>query len=408
VLFQRSKAALKRMPKPLYGLVIYVVAYFTTLRHLAELAITVAKLPESWLILLRTAFLIAGLSHFVLTLSASLLQRWYGQRRLWFRIERFERSLTLAFIIGAIVTVPRAFTQGPVRVVDDKARIAIADKIVDSFERLTKVGFELAASNAKTRLDDRQQDLESAWQDGRDLIEVFRQLQAKRRVQLSDNQSGYGYLIVYAPSKKISPSQPLLTAPDFPLADYSRDLAKEAQAGAQSWMTWSPVGHLAVAAHRDDDIGMLISATLWDERSFLESTRALWEQAGYGLYLVREGNFITYSTEISDFGERMAGRLGEPVKPGHINEIVHRGHVEYVYQRQPREKALFPGLFFRIRFPATPPVSVGKKVKAVISLVISLFLVAFVVWIEAGEDGSSVNATSARVPSSEAPADAKQ
>jgi hypothetical protein len=352
--------------------------------------VPLAGLPESTLDLLRVGYITACVVHFSVTLIAPVIQRLSGRQHLWFGVERLPNSLGVAFLLGSIATASVVLTRGPVRIVSNKDRMEKATEITDELERLTKASLYRVAGEADGRLEEIRENLRNAKGNRHNPVATFQEYQTERRTQSSPS---YHYIVLYSPNNDTNGR--MFTVPDFPLPKDIENLVKRARTGASAWTAWTEVGHVAVAAYNGDDIGTLVVATVWDERSFLEATRPLWDKGEYGLSLIHEDGsgapIVTYSTEISDYGERRIREVAEKLKPQRINEVSHLGHVEYQYEREAQDKAMLPDLFFRIRFPDTPKPTIRQVSSAIFWVAVMLLVLGFLLWDEADEPSHTTN-----------------
>jgi len=388
---RRVKHYLRLLPQPVYLGICYLILYFTSVRHLSDF-LAFLKTPESIIGLMRRGCIIVFASHLLLMMTFLLVGRFRKETGSLSTRNSLTATLIVAVIIGTIYTGSILVQRDALIVVDDKARTKTATEAIPDFEAQVKNGVMVAWGRASERLGVVRDRLLNEQKKGHDLNNVFLDIQAES--QSGPVPIGYSYLVVYVPApdvqRQVSDSR-FLTAPDFSQkGDVPKELVEHAKAGVHhcfgdeptQWMTSTPFGHLAVASCQQDNLGTLIAATLWDERAFLESTKSLWETKNFGLSFIQKGEGITYTTEITEYGERRQTTPSEHLEIGRVTEVHSGDHVEYAYQSEAKDQILFPGLSFRIRFPENPKASPGQIIESLLVLVASLLLVGLLVSVE--------------------------
>ena len=163
------------------------------------------------------------------------------------------------------------------------------------------------------------------------------------------------------------------------LPPYVSQVLKLSEAKKLPAVIWSEeLSYLVVSDYEtSENKQRWISASIWEEKQFLESTTQSWKERNWELFLVGESNKVYYTTEISDYGEPLNGMIINQLPTGVIGEISTFDGTRYQIEKIISDGTLLDGLKIRLQFPPITEVSsqqIGKLIFLILLLSVLILL----------------------------------
>ncbi len=331
---------MSRLPRFAFLPIVYALGYAGLRGELLNILSWFMTVPASVTQTLTVGYGTACVAHYAILLLTAGYEKLTG-KPFWFGLGRTRVALIVAMAIGSVVSLGLIWGTRVNIAISSRGLSDKADEAIGKMEKHILWGITTISQRAQGRLDVIDQAIRNVKGGPAEYEKALTSLGGGRTQGEVTPWTG----LVLVELSPLNSERVFLSVPKCDkLPQWVLEAAASPASNTDVWIYPTELGCVVVTQRKNPSYGRLVAITLWSEGNFLEATAPLWQselpESRYGLYLLQDDDQIVYSSEVSEYGERLFGQSMIPVSDGSLREIRDTRGVRYVYEERGKDPRL--------------------------------------------------------------------